>query len=152
MSLRYDLGGDHPLVGRSAPDFAQADGIRLNEHIRQGPALLLNFGDVDSLKILADRYPDRVTYLWCDATDWPGLQTLVIRPMVLSLRPAIDPRTARRLPEHYRNCSASGPLNGSTGAMSNHSASPHRSIKPRKVQDRFHQICGLRRRESRLGQ
>lgn len=80
VSLRYDLDGDHPLVGRSAPDFALADGMRLNEHLRQGRALLLDFGDVDSLKTLADRYHDRVMYFWCDATESSGLQALVIRP------------------------------------------------------------------------
>jgi 2-polyprenyl-6-methoxyphenol hydroxylase-like FAD-dependent oxidoreductase len=29
VSLRYDLGSSHPLVGRSAPDFELADGTRL---------------------------------------------------------------------------------------------------------------------------
>lgn len=80
VSLRYDLGGDHPLVGRSAPDFALADGTHLNDHLRQGRTLLLDFGDVDILKTLVDRYHDRITYLWCDATDSSGLQALVIRP------------------------------------------------------------------------
>lgn len=80
VSVRYDLGGNHPLVGRSAPDFVLGDGMRLNEHLRQGRALLLDFGDVDSLKTLADRYSDRVMYLWCDAPISSGLQALVIRP------------------------------------------------------------------------
>ena len=36
VSLCYDLGGGHPLVGRSAPDFALGDGTRLNELLRPG--------------------------------------------------------------------------------------------------------------------
>jgi hypothetical protein len=28
VSLRYDLGGTHPLVGRSAPDFELVDGTK----------------------------------------------------------------------------------------------------------------------------
>ena len=36
VSLRYDLGGSHPLVGRSAPDFELADGTRLGELLRNG--------------------------------------------------------------------------------------------------------------------
>ena len=36
VSLRYDLGGGHPLVGRSAPDFELADGTKLGELLRNG--------------------------------------------------------------------------------------------------------------------
>ena len=36
VSLRYDLGGSHPLVGRSAPDFELADGTKLGELLRHG--------------------------------------------------------------------------------------------------------------------
>ena len=36
VSLRYDLGGGHPLVGRSAPDFELADGTRLGELLENG--------------------------------------------------------------------------------------------------------------------
>jgi hypothetical protein len=42
-SLRYDLGGGHPLVGRSAPDFELADGRRLGELLANGKGLLLDF-------------------------------------------------------------------------------------------------------------
>jgi hypothetical protein len=38
VSLRYDLGGDHSLVGRSGPDFELADGTRLGELLRKGTA------------------------------------------------------------------------------------------------------------------
>jgi 2-polyprenyl-6-methoxyphenol hydroxylase-like FAD-dependent oxidoreductase len=31
VSLRYDLGGAHPLVGRSVPDFELADGRKIGE-------------------------------------------------------------------------------------------------------------------------
>lgn len=33
VSVRYDLGSDHPLVGRSAPDFALNYQTRFNEHL-----------------------------------------------------------------------------------------------------------------------
>jgi 2-polyprenyl-6-methoxyphenol hydroxylase-like FAD-dependent oxidoreductase len=38
VSLRYDLGGSHPLVGRSAPDFELADGTKLGELLGKGKA------------------------------------------------------------------------------------------------------------------
>src|SRR3569623_3603868 len=34
VSLRYDLGGGHPLVGRSAPDFELGDGTRMSKLLR----------------------------------------------------------------------------------------------------------------------
>ena len=43
MSLRYDLGGSHPLVGRSVPDFNLSDGTRVGELTRDGQGLLLDF-------------------------------------------------------------------------------------------------------------
>ncbi len=36
VSLRYDLGGRHPLVGRSAPDFAFPDGTKLGDLLGDG--------------------------------------------------------------------------------------------------------------------
>jgi hypothetical protein len=74
VSVRYDLGGDHPLVGRSAPDFTLVDGTRLNKHLQQGRALLLDLGGSDRLRTLANGYRDQVTYLRCNASDPSGLQ------------------------------------------------------------------------------
>ena len=79
VSVRYDLGSDHPLVGRSVPDFELADGTRLNEHFRHARALLLDFGGGDHLRALADRYRDQVTYLPCNAKDLSGLHALFVR-------------------------------------------------------------------------
>ncbi len=36
VSLRYDLGGGHPLVGRNAPDFELVDGRKLGELLKEG--------------------------------------------------------------------------------------------------------------------
>jgi hypothetical protein len=79
VSVRYDLGSDHPLVGRSAPDFALIDETRLNEHLRQGRALLLDSGESGCLRTLADCYREQVTYLRCDACDLSGLKALLVR-------------------------------------------------------------------------
>ena len=79
VSVRYDLGGNHPLVGRSVPDLELDDGTRLNEHFQQGRALLLAFGGSDHLRTLADCYGDQVTYLSCNARDPSGLHALFVR-------------------------------------------------------------------------
>ncbi|MFW7269072.1 FAD-dependent monooxygenase [Gluconacetobacter sp. Hr-1-5] len=80
VAVCYNLGGDHPLTGRSAPDFELSDGTRLNEHLRHGRMLLLDFSGSDSLRTLADRYRSQLSYVVCDAKNRSGLQTLLIRP------------------------------------------------------------------------
>ncbi|MGF7148808.1 2-polyprenyl-6-methoxyphenol hydroxylase-like FAD-dependent oxidoreductase [Sphingomonas zeicaulis] len=79
VSVRYDLGGNHPLMGRSAPDFELDDGTRLNEHLRQGRALLLDFGGSDHLRTLADCYDGQITYLAGSARAASGLYALFVR-------------------------------------------------------------------------
>lgn len=80
VGLRYDLGGDHPLVGRSAPDFDLADGTRAGERLRQGKGLLLDFDADASLAALARRWSDRITYVASDAKDRLGLSAVLVRP------------------------------------------------------------------------
>jgi 2-polyprenyl-6-methoxyphenol hydroxylase-like FAD-dependent oxidoreductase len=80
VSLRYDLGGSHPLVGRSAPDFELLNGTRLNELLRTGQGLLLDFGARSSLQALASRWSGRITYVASDARDRLGLIALLVRP------------------------------------------------------------------------
>lgn len=78
VTLRYDLGEDHPLVGRSAPDFHLADGSRLGERLRTGKGLLLDFGT--SLQATASRWSDRIAYVAGDAENQLGLSALLVRP------------------------------------------------------------------------
>jgi len=80
VSLCYDLGGDHPLVGRSAPDFALADGRRLGELLMDGRGLFLDFGAHTPLQTLASRWSDRIVYVATDAKDRLGLSAVLVRP------------------------------------------------------------------------
>jgi 2-polyprenyl-6-methoxyphenol hydroxylase-like FAD-dependent oxidoreductase len=80
VSLRYDLGGNHPLVGRSAPDFELVDGTRLGELIRNGKGLLLDFDVSAPLEALASRWGGRITYVASDANDRLGLSAVLVRP------------------------------------------------------------------------
>lgn len=80
LSQRYDLGGGHPLVGRSAPDFELADGRRLGEWLRAGKGLLLDFGGQSRLRALADRWGGRITHVAGAARDRLGLSAVLLRP------------------------------------------------------------------------
>jgi len=80
VSLRYDLGGSHPLVGRSAPDFELVDGTKLGELLTNGKGLLLDFDARAPLQALASRWSDRITYVASDAKDRLGLSAVLVRP------------------------------------------------------------------------
>lgn len=69
----YDLPGDHPLVGRSAPDLSLADGTRLAEHLHAGKGLLLDLGGVPS-------GVDGVPVVRARCADEPDLPGLLVRP------------------------------------------------------------------------
>lgn len=80
VSLRYDLGDEHPLVGRSCPDFELEDGTRLGTLLRGGNGLLLDFGRQASLHALDGLWGDRVRYVAGDARERLGLSALLVRP------------------------------------------------------------------------
>jgi 2-polyprenyl-6-methoxyphenol hydroxylase-like FAD-dependent oxidoreductase len=80
VSLRYDLGGGHPLVGRSAPDFELADGTKLGELLRNGKGLLLDFDASAPLGALASGWSSRIAYVAGDAKDRLGLSAVLVRP------------------------------------------------------------------------
>jgi hypothetical protein len=80
VSLRYDPGGSHPLVGRSVPDFELADGTKVGSLLREGKGLFLDFEPGASLKTLTSRWQEQVTYIARDARDRLGLRALLVRP------------------------------------------------------------------------
>jgi len=80
VSLRHDLGDDHPLVGRSVPDFKLTDGTRLGELLRNGKGLLLDFGARSRFETLAGRWSSRIAYVASDVRDRLGLSALLVRP------------------------------------------------------------------------
>ncbi|GJD49715.1 12-dehydrotetracycline [Methylobacterium crusticola] len=80
VSLRYDLGGSHPLVGCSVPDFVLSDGRRVGSLLRDGKGLLLDFDPGQSLQALASRRSGKISYVAADARDRLGLQAVLVRP------------------------------------------------------------------------
>ncbi len=76
----YDLGGGHPLVGHSVPNFEFEDGIRIGELMHDGRGIMLDFNGNASFKILANEYGDRVKYVSGRAKEQLGLRAALIRP------------------------------------------------------------------------
>ncbi len=80
ISLRYDLGGSHPLVGRSVPDFELVDGTRVGSLLRSGRGLLLDLAPDAPLQALAQRWQEQISYVASDALDRLGLAAVLVRP------------------------------------------------------------------------
>lgn len=77
---RYDLPGDHPLTGRSAPDLELSDGTRLAEHLHGGQGLLLDLAEDAGVRRRATGYGERVRVLSARCPERPGLAGLLVRP------------------------------------------------------------------------
>jgi hypothetical protein len=80
MSLRYNLPGDHPLIGRSSPDFEFEHGPRLGALLHEGTGLIVDFMQNKKLELLSQRWSERVKYVSCDAKERMDLAALLVRP------------------------------------------------------------------------
>ena len=80
VSLRYDFGGSHPLVGRTVPDFQLGDDTRVGHLLRDGRGLLLDFATDAPLQALANRWLGRINYISRDAENRLGLSAVLVRP------------------------------------------------------------------------
>ena len=76
----YPLGGSHPLVGHSVPNFELADGTTIDELLRDGQGMLLDFTGNAALKTLANDYGDRLQYVAGRAKNQLDLRAALIRP------------------------------------------------------------------------
>jgi 2-polyprenyl-6-methoxyphenol hydroxylase-like FAD-dependent oxidoreductase len=80
IGLRYNLGGNHPLIGRSSPDFEFEDGTRVGTLLHGGKALLLDFSGRERLRVISKNWTGRLTHLSAKPKDARGLTALFIRP------------------------------------------------------------------------
>ncbi|MDV3457948.1 FAD-dependent monooxygenase [Sphingomonas sp. HF-S4] len=80
VSLRYDLGDDHPLVGRSVPDFELVGGARIGELLRHGRGLMLDFTSSAPHRSLTKPWRSRIDYICAEVKDHLGLSAILIRP------------------------------------------------------------------------
>ncbi|MFE3991519.1 FAD-dependent monooxygenase [Streptomyces goshikiensis] len=78
--IRYDLGSEHPLVGRSAPDFRLEDGTRLGELMEDGRGVVLDFSIDRRLHALAAGWEGRIRYAAGAARDDLGSGAVLVRP------------------------------------------------------------------------
>jgi 2-polyprenyl-6-methoxyphenol hydroxylase-like FAD-dependent oxidoreductase len=76
----YNLGGDHPLVGHSVPNFEFEDGAGIDGLMHDGQGILLDFDMNASLKTLAGEYGDQIKYVSGPAKEQLGLRAVLIRP------------------------------------------------------------------------
>jgi 2-polyprenyl-6-methoxyphenol hydroxylase-like FAD-dependent oxidoreductase len=79
-SNRYDLGSEHPLVGRNAPDFHLEDGTRLGELMQAGRGVALDFSTDRGLRGSAMGWESRVRYASGPARNDLGLGAVLVRP------------------------------------------------------------------------
>ena len=77
---QYNLGGDHPLVGQSVPNFEFEDGATIGELMHDGQGILLDFDRNASLKTWASEYDDRIKYVSGRAKEQLGLSAALIHP------------------------------------------------------------------------
>ncbi|MFJ3202799.1 FAD-dependent oxidoreductase [Streptomyces sp. NPDC086989] len=78
--IRYDLGSDHPLVGRSAPDFCLEDGTRLGDLMEDGRGVVLDFSTDRRLHASATGWEGRIRYVAGAARDDLGSGAVLVRP------------------------------------------------------------------------
>ncbi len=76
----YELGGDHPLTGRSVPNFAFDGGATMGELMRDGRAILLDFDGHAALKNLADEYGGAIKHVSAKAQERLGVSAALMRP------------------------------------------------------------------------
>ncbi|MFE3882922.1 FAD-dependent monooxygenase [Streptomyces lydicus] len=79
-SIRYDLGSEHPLVGRSAPDFCLEDGTRLSDLMRDGRGVALDFSADRCLSGAVKGWESRVRYAAGPAENGLELGAVLVRP------------------------------------------------------------------------
>lgn len=76
----YAFEGDHPLIGRSAPDVTLADGRRLGGCCHDGRSLLLDFTTDGHAVARATRWQDRLTAIHTESAERGDVQAMLVRP------------------------------------------------------------------------
>lgn len=79
-ALRLDLGSEHPLVGRTAPEFRLEDGTCLADLVRDGRGAVLDFSTDGRLHGSALGWGNRVRYAAGRARNDLGCGAVLVRP------------------------------------------------------------------------
>jgi 2-polyprenyl-6-methoxyphenol hydroxylase-like FAD-dependent oxidoreductase len=78
--LHYDIPGDHPVIGRTAPDLLFEDDSRLGDLLHEGKGLLLDLEEDSELHTIAGRWTGRIKYVAARSEERFNLTALLIRP------------------------------------------------------------------------
>ena len=97
VALRHDLGGAHPLVGRSAPDLEFEDGSRLAAHLREGRGLLVDLDAARPWRRAVAPWSDRIDSVTGPVRKALGLSALLVRPDGIVAWATDDPGVAGEL-------------------------------------------------------
>ncbi|WP_306206859.1 FAD-dependent oxidoreductase [Actinoplanes sp. RD1] len=80
VANRYDVGDEHPLTGRNAPDFRLGDGTMLGDLLNDGRGVVLDFtADRHRHDALAG-WTDRIRYVTGPARNDLGYTAVLVRP------------------------------------------------------------------------
>ncbi len=77
---RYDLDSEHPLVGRTSPDFRFEDGTSLGDLMHQGQGIALDFSSDRALQVVTEYWEGRIRYAAGQVRNDLGFRALLIRP------------------------------------------------------------------------
>ncbi|WP_219509733.1 FAD-dependent monooxygenase [Nonomuraea ceibae] len=79
LSVRYDLGEEHPLAGTLLPDLELSTGKRLFDHLGRGRGVLLDQADRAEVRAAAAPWADRVAVVTAGA-GLDGIDAALVRP------------------------------------------------------------------------
>lgn len=80
VHTHYNLGGHHPLAGRSVPNFEFEDGTTIGELMRDGKGILLDFKMNASLETLECKYSSQLKYISGSVKNRLDVSAALIRP------------------------------------------------------------------------
>jgi hypothetical protein len=75
-----NLGGGHPLIGHSVPNFEFEDGAKIGEFMHDGHGILLDFDGNASIEALAGEFGGRIKYISGGVKDRLAVSAILIRP------------------------------------------------------------------------
>ena len=79
LSQRYDIGKEHPIIGRSAPDFDIDDGTRLGTKLESAPFMFVDFEGHHAIANSVRSLEPFVKYARSCAQNSLGLKGMLIR-------------------------------------------------------------------------
>jgi 2-polyprenyl-6-methoxyphenol hydroxylase-like FAD-dependent oxidoreductase len=80
INTHYNLSNNHPLIGRSVPNFEFDDDTTIGDLMHNGRGILLDFEGNASLEILACKFIGQIKYISSNAKEQFGLSAILVRP------------------------------------------------------------------------